>query len=328
MLMLAGCERSSRESATCDPGDERSCDCTGAQGSQICRPDGTFAPCSCAHEATRNCGAAGEAHACACADGSTGRNLCKSDGQFSECRCEQPAARRASQGAATPAAEPAPAERCCRDRGSCVASSALIAADRGKLGRFECGDIESVCLPDVVAKKPDEPLAACRSIGDVEGRCAPDCLGDGAADLPRAGCEGHEHCVPCFNPTNGLATGVCELAHGDTPDEPAVLFGRCCDDRGSCVPDARVPEAARAKLGADQCDAGRDLLCLPDSLADSPEPRACSAFDRSEGRCLPACLPAFAGAGKPWLVRSDCDEGALCVPCQVMGQSTGACGSS
>lgn len=330
MLVLGACDSSSHDTEACDPGDERACTCAGTQGSQLCRPDGTFAPCSCTREVARDCGSAGEERACRCAGGGSGVQVCKADGLLSACRCERPATQVESR-ATTPSAEPdsgpRPAERCCGDRGSCVASSALVAADRGKLGRFECGDIESVCLPDVVASEPEEPLATCRSLGNVEGRCVPDCVVGDATGLPRANCDAHEHCAPCFNPTNGVATGVCELAKGDAPDDPPVLFGRCCDDRGSCVPSSRVPDAARAKLGADRCDAARELLCLPDSLADSPEPPTCSAFDRSQGRCLPACLPAFAGSNKPWLVRSDCAEGALCVPCQVMGQSTGACGS-
>ncbi|UJR82853.1 Hypothetical protein I5071_49180 [Sandaracinus amylolyticus] len=216
-------------------------------------------------------------------------------------------------------------DRCCGGIGACVPSTLVPEAQRSQLGTDTCEDEGTLCAPDALIAGA-EPTS-CRSLGDAEGRCLPSCLpsiAEQADRLPQSTCTEAHLCAPCYDPISGEDTGACRL-NGDMPDEPANTFDRCCGGIGACVPSTLVPEAQRAQLGTDTCtDAG--ALCAPDSLIAGTEPTTCRSIDDSEGRCLPACLPAI-GAQADRLSQGTCDAGHLCAPCfdPISGDDTGAC---
>jgi hypothetical protein len=197
--------------------------------------------------------------------------------------------------------------------------------------RLGACDESSLCVPDPFLRSLGfHAPPSCRSLNDAEGRCLSECLPEVASQrdiLPQADCAAHERCVPCFDPLHGGETGACGLTCDVGPSEPPRTLARCCGDAGRCVPEALVPEAERARLGKDTCEA-EAALCAPALLMDeSARPTVCSSLAGSEGRCLPSCLPEVASRASE-LPQDLCAAGEACVPCTdpLTGEDSGACG--
>jgi hypothetical protein len=218
-------------------------------------------------------------------------------------------------------------ERCCTDRGSCVPAALVPPEQQGQLGPDTCAEGGLLCAPDAFVEPTYIP-PSCSSIAGAEGRCLPDCLPDIAAQadrLPQDLCDPGNLCAPCYDPLTGSETGACSI-NGDEPSEPPIIFDRCCNDRGACVPDYLVPPDQQGQLGSDTCSGSGDL-CAPDNLADSTyTPPFCASVGGGEGRCLPDCLPDIQ-AQADMLEQSTCAAGELCAPCYnpIDGEDTGAC---
>ena len=111
------------EANACDAGDFVACSCTdGADGTQLCLPDGEWADCQCAVTRTVPCSAPGASFTCTCADGESGVEYCLAGGAYSSCDCNA-------------AATPAPAG----DGG--VAAPETPSAPAGCPGGFSCQDV-------------------------------------------------------------------------------------------------------------------------------------------------------------------------------------------
>jgi hypothetical protein len=185
------------------------------------------------------------------------------------------------------------------------------------------------CVPDEL--RANTPPASCTvHATHAEGRCLPACLAavraQGAA-LAQDGCAEQQRCVPCYDPISGAQTAACGLAD-DAPSLPPRTFGACCGELGRCVPSELVPQQTRASLAADSCRAADDL-CVPSGLVQDANfvPKSCQTSDLgSEGRCLPACLPALASQ-LAHLEQASCAHGELCAPCfdPRSGRATGSC---
>jgi hypothetical protein len=264
---------------------------------------------------------------------------CASDERCAPCYDPTTAA---STGACNAGCGPGPKEQpktfatCCSGIGSCVPAS-LAGADASRLGKDNCTDAGFLCAPKAFTDAAYVP-PTCRSVGNAEGRCLPDCLPDIAAQaslLPRSTCAEHHLCAPCFDPLKStpsapVSTGACNRGT-DTPKEPPTIFPNCCGNLGVCVPKSAVPAAQQAQLGKDTCatdgGAGADVLCAPRFLTDpTAKPATCRSLNDNEGRCLPACLPAV--SSQPGLEKGTCQDGFLCAPCHnpVTSVATGACG--
>lgn len=119
------------------------------------------------------------------------------------------------------------------------------------------------------------------------------------------------------------ALSACQSYDMSTASES---FGPCCGTAGTCVPQGLVPMDVRSQLSADRC--GSSLLCVPSALAGNANyvPPTCRAIGNAEGRCLPACLPAFSGQASAF-ERGTCAADELCAPCYDprTGAATPAC---
>ncbi len=224
-------------------------------------------------------------------------------------------------------------ERCCGGIGLCVPPSTVPADQRSQLGNDTCMDSAMLCAPEELSDSTFTP-PTCRSIADVEGRCLPSCLPAVAAlasTLPRSTCAATHLCAPCYDPTDGTATGSCAL-NGDMPAEPPFVFPGCCTysgtDRGRCVPMSSVPPGDRDSLPVDTC-AATDL-CVPSPLLADPTyvfPTCTTGglLGGDPGACIPDCMTGFFTG--LFLSRSTCAAGDLCAPCTnpLTGASSGAC---
>jgi hypothetical protein len=216
---------------------------------------------------------------------------------------------------------------CCEGRGRCVPPSSIPSGDRGRLAHDSCE--EALCVPSAWLADPRPPPERCRALGDLEGRCLPDCLPDivaRAGQLVQDSCTAGSLCSPCYDPRTSESTGACETK-GDRPREPAKQFARCCEGTGRCVPAQSVPPADRGRLAASGCE-GNAQLCAPSQWLDDPRPapQSCRAAGDREGRCLSSCLPDVAARAKQ-LTRATCGAQQLCVPCfdPISGEDTGVC---
>jgi len=228
-----------------------------------------------------------------------------------------------------------PAKRfsnCCGEIGACVPSDALEPDDRARLSGTECGGTTpGLCAPKAWIEDERSAPVACRTFGDVEGRCLPDCLPDVASrksQLQQETCEASYLCVPCFDPVTQESTRACNIG-ADLPVELPKPFADCCGSVGRCVPSYAVPTSEHSQLAADSCDQSRQpQLCVPEDWAKSDRftPVACTAPGALEGRCLPACLPDVAKRADQLTVES-CAPEHLCVPCfdPLTGEDTHAC---
>lgn len=235
---------------------------------------------------------------------------------------------------------PLPPMTCCGGAGTCLDASAVPAEDRERLGPDTCAGTTMLCVPTAFADDAFRP-ASCRSIGGGEGRCLPECLPSVAEDaerLPAAGCGTGERCVPCYQPTDGSATGACAI-NGDAPAEPAFVFERCCehDDRdgvflGTCVPRESVPADRRGDLEEQECPEDMGLLCVPTANVEDPDRRnpPCTTEGGTfsgppgPGACVLECMVGFRAV---FLGRSTCGDEEVCAPCidPTSGEPSGAC---
>ena len=120
-----------------------------------------------------------------------------------------------------PPEEQAEGGRCCGGQGLCLQAGVLPASQARQLASDSCQGEREVCVPLDLATPGTVP-ASCRSIGETEGRCLPECLpriAAVAALLPQSTCAAGARCAPCFDPLSGQDTGSCSLALHDFPRE-------------------------------------------------------------------------------------------------------------
>lgn len=228
---------------------------------------------------------------------------------------------------------------CCEGAGRCVPGTRVDETLRTQVAAADCepsADASSqLCVPKAaVGDGPFVPRTCRDTTLDVEGRCLPACLPAvqrRSGFLAPHGCDPGELCVPCFDPVTGDGTGACKLGDDPGPVEPKRVLAGCCHGDGTCVPSALVPEAQAAAVGPDVCppEDPAALVCVPTDGVTDPNyaPATCHASSTgSEGRCLPACLPAVSDQGDR-LERAGCQASERCVPCYdpVDGSATGAC---
>lgn len=215
----------------------------------------------------------------------------------------------------------------------CLSTILVPTEMRDRLAACPAPDATSLCVPDDFIRAggnfvPD----ACRSVGDVEGRCLSRVLPEieAQAGLLRQGtCDAGELCAPCYNPLDQVDTGACRLSC-DAPTEDPMGLPACCDGRGTCVPASAAGDAAD-RLGADTCDQAAGMVCAPDVfLAPGFVAETCDSGlgwlgqQFRDGRCLPDCLP---GVDNFLLSQRSCDDGMKCAPCKKppFGGDSGAC---
>jgi hypothetical protein len=199
-----------------------------------------------------------------------------------------------------------------------------------------CGPA-GICLPDnMVETKGEIALAKCSSVLGNEGRCTSLCFPAARAQsavLPQGSCGAEERCTPCFNPVNGTPTGACELGCDQGPTTQAILFTKCCGNRGYCVPRASIPGNAAKNLAPESCNGEGDPVCVPEAIVNNPAYRfsACHYSGAQsllgEGRCVPSCIVDANPAGAA-LSKADCQDATdKCVPCNnpLTGAPSGAC---
>jgi hypothetical protein len=231
-------------------------------------------------------------------------------------------------------------EACCEGLGTCIE----LTGDAGSgLGVGDCNAAENLrCLPfsalgdagaagDAGADGGTSGPAKCRMKpantpdggADYEGRCVPECLTRGAANLEQGECNEDFVCVPCYSLITGASTGACDNP-GDAPvDPPPAGFDECGEALGYCIPSASVGDAG---AGLMQLTCDEDERCVPKQRVTSPN----SCFARCDsvfgaGACVPAFLIPEAQRG--FLQPASCETGELCSPCvnPTTMMPTGAC---
>jgi hypothetical protein len=202
-----------------------------------------------------------------------------------------------------------------------------------------CPMADTKCVPDIFVEVNGKfLLKSCRSLMDAEGRCVPVSLPAVRAQagrLPQGGCAPDERCAPCYDPITGEKTGACEAGCGPDTTEAAKVFGKCCTNRGTCVPLSVAGSIANNAPG-DTCpaaDASDPEKCVPTARAQNPDMKfpSCMAaafgiFPAVPGGCVPDCIvtdPVQKGV----LVQATCGTGELCAPCvsPLDQKRTGAC---
>ena len=193
---------------------------------------------------------------------------------------------------------------------------------------------DSLCIPEHILETAGSfRLQTCRSLGNVEGRCAPICAAAVFAQkdfLPAANCPPNYLCAPCFDPRTGADSGACRQGCGDAPAEPAVTWPTCCGGRGMCVPETALPPNGRAGFGPESCPQtnGR-WLCAPiEKVKDiNFKYPSCTTLVSGPGACVSACIADQTAEGRI-LSRRDCAKtDDKCAPCNdpTSGMPTGAC---
>lgn len=237
------------------------------------------------------------------------------------------------------------------------ASIASMGTPADLLGQLGPCDAESRCVPDLFAGYMLTKLPkTCHSLrgpdGEpVEGRCMSRCLTqvhDQQDMLPQTSngeCDDQtELCAPCYDPRYGMLTPSCSLGSlpeggtCDKPRDPPVQWERCCEDKGTCLPEEVIPAAKAKPLGQKECPA--TYKCAPQIAVDDPSwsPKECRtgggplgvAFSK-EGRCVPECaldtiVNVLVSRGVEEEGFAICGEGDKCAPCANLGMDTGACG--
>jgi hypothetical protein len=228
------------------------------------------------------------------------------------------------------------AERCCDAQGSCVQKNQLAQADRARLPRDVCSDVELVCLPDVLSAGADSSenapaLSRCQAFGLAEGRCLPACLlaeSTTKAWFSQQTCANSQLCAPCYDPLTSAFTGACPRAPELDAGAPFV-FASCCkvgeQMLGRCIP-RPLAGSASSQLRKLECS-GADDICVPSSLLGNVGGwfPGCEVQSGVAGACLPECMVSPSLGALP---RNACAEGERCVPCKVGNQVTGACAGS
>jgi hypothetical protein len=220
--------------------------------------------------------------------------------------------------------------------GRCVAKADYPGAPLNILA--SC-DPNTVCLPDpIVATKGNVLLKQCTSVLGNEGRCTSLCIPIAqqlSGVLPQSVCSPDERCAPCFNPTDGSETGVCKVGCDPGPGPtPPILFQKCCNNRGDCVPRSNIPGAAAGNLSKLDCAGADDPVCVPSDIVKDPTYRfpACTSsttvpgVSSGPGVCIPQCIVNANSLGR-FLGRGDCaNPDDKCAPCNdPTGKPTGAC---
>jgi hypothetical protein len=229
-----------------------------------------------------------------------------------------------------------PAELC-GGGGRCVPNNFIPPSQSGFLAA--CDD-SSTCVPEDfigASQAGGEHIPSpCRSVAGAEGRCMSTCLPmvGSQTSLPQGTCPDHHLCVPCYEPFSGEPTSVCNFGC-DMPHEEPVTFAACCGALGSCIPTALIPGAFRDYLPEDTCTE-TNTLCVPNKfIADSGyQPASCDAVrddgeggmeDLGPGACLALCLALESDEQAATLQQDTCDDGEVCVPCEIGDEPTGAC---
>ena len=258
----------------------------------------------------------------------------------------------------------APGTSCCGGLGTCRSPGDV--APKTSLGHDTCV-ATALCAP-----APGTARAKCVShagTGDaagLEGRCVDRCflLGNPLAITfdgggpPEVACISDEICAPCFNPTDGSSTGVCNEG-SDLPSQPAPEpYAPCPADNdagnpiggGLCVPESALARlrdphnpaydpAIDASFKQDSCASGDK--CVPARKA--LDPGFCAAHCTTSptmqsigaAYMAGACTPAFvmfdvAGTAGVTILTGGigCPAEELCSPCQDPlnpGLPSGAC---
>lgn len=223
-------------------------------------------------------------------------------------------------------------EQCCSGRGACVSADLVPTDLRSYVGQDSCArDQGLVCAPTMVIDNPDFVPVSCRSIGNAEGRCLPECLPlivDRPFTFPQDICDDGLVCAPCYDNITGEELPTCQLPQDPGPAEPPVEYSRCCDNMGACVPEDLIPSNLTSSVGEDTCRPNQGLLCAPDVFTAHAQyvPKTCRSLSNAEGRCLPKCLPVIANQPVK-LPQEKCPANFACAPCYDPrnGGLTGAC---
>lgn len=162
----------------------------------------------------------------------------------------------------------------------------------------------------------------------VEGRCQSDCLPDVQAQIDSLQvdiCAAGEHCVPCYDPFDGTATGACSASECDAPVDPPYTFPTCCPDSNgvdgaTCVPSSLVPPDDAASLQQITCPT--DFLCVPNEYLPDPPVSidTCTTALGGAGACVSECVDIpFAFL----FTQRDCPDNKLCVSCFLAPDTPG-----
>jgi hypothetical protein len=190
----------------------------------------------------------------------------------------------------------------------------------------ECSDGSKCVSTAIVEQAGHVRLPHCTSVAGAEGRCVSSCMPMGAwqpSDLPQDTCAASEHCAPCYDPSDGRATGACALGCDRGPEEAPRTLETCCSGRGRCMP-PQTTGSANLKPPRDSCES--DAVCVPSSLTDARAiPKTCASVDGSEGRCTSTCLGRLTALID--LPTQGCAKDEVCTPCYdpITGNNTGAC---
>jgi hypothetical protein len=233
---------------------------------------------------------------------------------------------------------------CGGGKGHCYAKARVPMGDQ--LGA--CPDAADVCVPDEILTAGGDKLKSCKSIvgagACVTGTLFPQLIAQGGSALGRDVCDASQLCVPCTDPRNGSATGMCDAigvhgedcagAGGGTP-APAGDAGagqplpKCCTSNGHsngvCIGEAAIPEANRSQTKQDTCTTGDK--CVPAAFV-SGTPTKCSSL-LGAGVCMDKCFDDMLGlAGSIGILdgKGCATDTELCIPCSfVSGKGVPGC---
>lgn len=218
--------------------------------------------------------------------------------------------------------------------GKCVPPSPMMPASAAKeLASCEGG---ASCVPLAFLRLQKEPLKQCTSYGKVPGVCVSRVVPkvDKLTFLPQDACKPEERCAPCVNPSDGKATGICEMGKPSTKPadqcktDPVAMkcphegkpvldvnkLPSCASKGMHCLPKAVVPAAFASMLAP--CKEP-DMLCAPDRSIEANGqfiPKTCASVGGAEGRCLHQEIPQVAEQAK-FLPRDACEAYERCIPC-------------
>lgn len=218
-------------------------------------------------------------------------------------------------------------EPCASQGMHCMPKSVVPADFASQLG--PCKDASFLCAPDKALEANGQFIPkTCVSVGGAEGRCMHAEIPQVAAQaklLPVEGCDTYERCIPCYDPFSGDELPSCRIACDPGPTKPKLVFEKCVEGRGRCVPKSAVPEDMQGNLRAKDCK-DPEALCAPAIVLDrNAKPRRCAfklvgfPSDRDA-----VCVEDVLSLGFV-LSKSDCSEGFKCTPCEnpLDGKKTG-----
>ena len=230
---------------------------------------------------------------------------------------------------------------CGENKGHCYAKDKISYAS----ALVPCADAAQVCVPDEILLANGQPLKTCTSVagvgGCVTGTLFPELIKQGGAFLKPDVCGASMLCVPCKDPSHGMApTGFCEpngphknacgtAAAGAADGGAATTSAPCCTTNGKsngvCLPEVAVPEAQRKYTKQDVCPSANK--CVPAALV-AGAPVTCSGGLFGPGVCMDKCfndMMSIAG-GIGILSKDKCGSTELCIPCGlVSGQGVPGC---